>query len=808
MRSTELSTTGPDTSRYAGGAPRAPSCSGSFVSGPRQVSSAARPLDGRRSTAAGNHGQKLKMRLEDLDKELTARGLSLEVQALWHDYLEDGGSGNPELFLGWLHDRGEINTYTFSSLLSTSRLEIDHGGFSAWDPHAQDGSGRYQALGILGEGGMGQVNAVRDLRLKRNIAVKELLGKHAAKPETVARFFNEIQITAQLEHPNIVSVHALETERENPAYSMQLVHGRTLAEYLAETRAFFANGSKPGLEHSRGTRLGHFLTICGAVSYAHSRGVVHRDLKPDNIMIGGFNDVYLVDWGIAKLIGEQEPMGNPSASSELDQAVPATMAGQIRGTPTYMSPEQAHGDEVGPAGDQFALGLILYELVTLQRGRRGTGIQLLTQAGEGTYAPIEHMAADVNIPKELKLIIEKATAYHARDRYPDVSTLADDVRRHLRGHSTLVRPDNPWRKLLRLVGRHRETMVFLVISAFLAAGALTALNAHRVSRAAQIREHRLGIRLAAVAQQAAAADRYFLRLESLVTGLADSAHHLLTYARPSAEPTFTSHDFDQPPPTLDLIPGRRYSKPVSFEHAVYKLAPGIQPESVQADIQRLAPLRLHFRRLFLHSFQNPIGRRDPATVDTLLAEQGAPLVWAYVGLETGVHMAFPGGAGYPQSYDPRRRPWYRLGIESPLPSWGRPYIDALGQGLILPCVVAVPGSTDPGDEQPIGVAGIELTLDRVIDALLVNPALQDVHETYLLDSRGHIMVRTGSRGVAYSGGLHGNRALETEPLAVPKVLAAMQDHHTGHVELHGRLYVFHRLDALGWYLLVAGPSML
>lgn len=218
---------------------------------------------------------------------------------------------------------------------------------------------RYQARGLLGLGAMGEVHLCRDGWLGRDVAVKTVT-RDASAPDMRARFLREARIQGQLEHPSIVPVYDMGKDVDgNEFFTMKRVSGRTLSDVLED----LAVGDSDALssEFSRTKLLGIFRQVCLAIEYAHSRGVMHRDLKPANLMVGQFGEVYVLDWGLARVRavagGSFVPVDGVPASAS---------AGRILGTPGYMAPEQIESaDAADERADVYALGSILFEILTL-----------------------------------------------------------------------------------------------------------------------------------------------------------------------------------------------------------------------------------------------------------------------------------------------------------------------------------------------------------------------------------------------------------------------------------------------------------
>ena len=232
-----------------------------------------------------------------------------------------------------------------------------------------------------GQGGMGQVWLARDVDLNRHVAIKTLKEKFGRNQDAVARLLREAQITGQLEHPNVIRVYELATgsSDQRPYFSMQLVRGkRTLRAVIQEYHAACLEGAENPLEFRR--LLDAFVAICQALGYAHSRGVLHRDLKPHNVMIGRYGEAIVIDWGLAKFEAEIEPNLTVSQIVITEAGhVEETKSGQVLGTPGYMPPEQAAGqlDQVDVRSDIYGLGAILFDILTghsPHHDKRGKGM--------------------------------------------------------------------------------------------------------------------------------------------------------------------------------------------------------------------------------------------------------------------------------------------------------------------------------------------------------------------------------------------------------------------------------------------------
>jgi serine/threonine-protein kinase len=279
---------------------------------------------------------------------------------------------------------------------------------------------RYRDLGLIGVGGLGEVRRVHDSQLDRAIAMKVIRGDLLGNAEAVGRFVEEAHVSAQLQHPGIVPVHELGRMSDGRLYfTMKEVRGRTLTDVIGEFHHPEAS------EWTLRRLLDVFVKVSEAVGYAHARGVVHRDLKPDNVMVGAHGEVLVLDWGIAKLLATGDAVRGASPDTAAEGA---TRIGTIAGTAAYMSPEQAVGavDRVDARSDVYALGAILYEVLAGRRPYTGRGI--LGQVLAGRPAPLPP-----GIPDELQALVERAMAREPADRFADATAIAVEARAWLDG---------------------------------------------------------------------------------------------------------------------------------------------------------------------------------------------------------------------------------------------------------------------------------------------------------------------------------------------------------------------------------------
>jgi serine/threonine-protein kinase len=318
---------------------------------------------------------------------------------------------------------------------------------------------RYALTRLHATGGIGRVWLAHDQSLGRDVALKELRPERATRPELRARFLREARVTGQLEHPGVVPIYEVGRRPDDraPFYTMRFVRGRTLAEAIAAYHVRRLQGEAGPLE-LRGL-LTAFVGVCNAVGYAHSRGVIHRDLKPQNVVLGDYGEAIVLDWGLARIL--DAPDAEEVAQPPLDAGpeIAATMQGQALGTPAYMAPEQAEGrlDLFGPRTDVYGLGAVLYEILTGRPPYVGDDTTaLLRQVIHGE--PLRPRTAVERTPAALEAVCLKALAKRPSERYESAKELAAEVERWMADEPVAVYRERWPTRLGRWARRHKPVV--------------------------------------------------------------------------------------------------------------------------------------------------------------------------------------------------------------------------------------------------------------------------------------------------------------------------------------------------------------
>ncbi len=415
-----------------------------------------RLLDGLSSQHLKKHGGDIRKSLSALPLEATAR---------------ESVAGIGDLDLS-----ATLPAIPADPAATTSIVELGRAGDSAGEQEAGDGR-RFRILRPHAQGGLGAVFVALDQELHREVALKQILERHADDPGSRWRFLQEAEITGGLEHPGIVPVHGLGTDRNGrPYYAMRFIRGASLKQAIADFHGDEGLRSEPG-RRSLALRklLRRFTDVCNAVDYAHSRGVVHRDIKPSNIVVGKHGETLVIDWGLAKATGRDEagvkgderPLAPASASGSAE-----TAPGSALGTPSYMSPEQASGEleRLGPRSDVYSLGATLYCLLTNRPPFEGDVCDVIGAVRRGEFARPRQL--ETSIDPAVEAICLKAMALEPLARYPTARDLVEDIERWMADEAISAWREPLGRRARRWARRNRTAVWTLSVAMVVALGGL------------------------------------------------------------------------------------------------------------------------------------------------------------------------------------------------------------------------------------------------------------------------------------------------------------------------------------------------
>ena len=599
-----------------------------------------------------------------------------------------------------------------------------------------DKSGRhYKLLKVIAEGGFGRIFLAEDLILGRLVVIKSLKESHLARAESVRKFISEAKLTSQLDHPSIVPLFSLDTDSADGLHlAMQLINGITLKEYLEQAR-----GQEPVFgrryEHSLQPRLESFLKVCDAIEYCHSRGIVHCDLKPDNIMLGRHGEVYVMDWGIACPAGTDRK-------------------GHLDGTPAYMAPETLLNGTTDPKTDVFSLGMILNELVTLRSPVTGASArEVVEKITSGQFEPSRPRHSKQHISPALRAIIEKARAADPAERYPSAKELALDIRRYLFNEEVSARPDSLLQKLMRFMYRHRYATL-LTMAAILCASAVMALYGAKrqqslASGVTLEMLRRLKVQLMTERLATEIGSR-LLRIREQLNGLATS--QIIEQNAPDTSvdrsPFYLASDFapdaSNRPPDLVRIPF--YAREVSFGNAAYFKPDDMPREKLAPLVKQLRTSRRQGLTLIFDSMDSGNLRNfTPKTLLERFRKSGALLRRITYLMNDGTALRYPGM--YETKGDIRCSWLERRKENAGTTLWSPPYQDSSGHAVIA---CWMPLSRPDGTEA--GLLGFELCYHKLILPILRQARAEEFKISYYLtDNEGNLLYSSDDpefRGVA------------------------------------------------------------
>ena len=625
----------------------------------------------------------------------------------------------------------------------------------------------YERSEEIGSGGQARLFRGFDRHLRRMAAVKSLREEHGRNKELREKFIAEAMITAQLDHPAIVPVYSIHRDKHNNLHlAMKLIHGRPFQSYLADlVRHYERDGFSAQEEHkSLDYRLEIFLSVCDALEYAHNRNIMHCDLKPENIMIGEYHEAYLMDWGLARRI--DDPEYDPDSWQSPTY---------ITGTPRFLSPEALKGEHCDQRADIYAMGLILYEVVTLQFAYDGEDHRdTINRIRRGEMRPVTHRFG-YPIPVDLRKIILKAAAWDKEKRYQSMNEFSTDVRRFIRGEEVSANPDGLLGKLGRFGYRHRRLM-FITTLIMVALGAVAVsftlydrVKAGMVEKVrAEFREerdHELMRLLAGTLNVGRTFDRRIAKIEHDLSAITSEALLLLNadVRVPADEPVYSLSGMyrGKVPPNMVMAPG--FGHEVDIDHIFCHTAPGAKPANVDTRMRKLAMLRSVCLRAMIESRQDSkFSERNLPLLKQSVLNSGAPLISVYFGFRDGLFVVHPCDKTLPESYDHRQRPWYKERVDgsrtTTAPLWSSPYLSSDDSDMVLTCTL--PMIDDRGKFH--GVAAADVSLLRLVESLrsmgasggyLLEKSLVDGDGTVIADI-GENFLRESRRNYSKLGDEH------------------------------------------------------
>lgn len=610
-------------------------------------------------------------------------------------------------------------------------------------PHLQE---RFEILRKFAKGGQGIVSRAKDKLLRRIVAIKSLRPELLNREAIRKNFLQEALITAQLDHPTVVPIHAImQDDQKGLHLSMKLLQGETLHEYLDRVEESAKRGAASQWSFNARVKndLSTFLKICEGIRYAHNRHIIHCDLKPDNIMLGKYGEVYIMDWGLARLIHKDQDAPPPGGKIKLD------------GTPRFIPPEAYAGVPRDERADIFALGLILFEMITLRPGYDGGSIkEVVRQVRSGDRNPVVHRFG-FRIRKDLVAIIEKACAYDPSDRYQTVQEFTEDLQHFLNDEETEALPDNYPRWFSRYLRHNIKMVVILALAGWVSALLVSLRSIQKQERTNQDNIQQTRTTVEALQQEnlrqqyqelcGSITDTNCYNSQRITYQLQSYANHLQFLALQAATclqnppqdginsgiPVYAVPDFPQKEAVYSSVLERN----IGLDFCTYFVPEEQDDEKARKEVDQLKPLTPLLQHLVLASNYPSLvipPEIAPQDLRKQCADMGMPIIQAYIATENShVQLCYPGHNTYRNSYDNHDRLWYQLARKNAAarnyePMLGLPYLDDTTGFVSLNCTVPIVGKNG----EFLGACSLKMKVEAFEHLIRHTPEVKDYELEY------------------------------------------------------------------------------
>jgi eukaryotic-like serine/threonine-protein kinase len=659
----------------------------------------------------------------------------------------------------------------------------------------KDVNENYELKDKFSEGAQGIISTAFDKSLKRHIVVKSLkvseADEHARKDESL--FVSEARIMAQLDHPSIIPLYGLHSGNESKLHlAMKHIHGKTLKQYLEDIVTLYEREGIEKFDEKRSisTRIEYLVKVCEAIDYAHCKGVIHRDIKPENIMIGNYGEVYVMDWGLACLDDPEAFSGDEIAAHSKKELV---------GTPCYIAPELIRGEECSPQSDVFSLGMILFEIVTLQRAVSGNTVsEVLKNIINWNYNSFKHRFLKNKLSDDLKAIVAKAICDSQSQRYKSAKDMAKDLKLYLMREETTARPDNIFRKYIRAMVNHKliTSVVVMSILMVLAASTIYSLYTQNVLIIEQkVREDMLADFQGYASQRANRMERMFFYFKTQLSNAATQAGYFLSSkVVPETRDYLDMNAFLSPSTApVDYVYSPAYGVKMSLDYAVLKK--GIDSKPEDKINKRIIALTKTYKHIMFSSDMD-FADKSKSVIKKIIINKGAPLIWIFMGLKNGSMFSYP-GKPYAKGYDPRMRPWYKDALKQKQKiAWAEPYKCIVSSKIVISCTQRV------YNEKNIfqGVVAMDISLNY-IQKHIFNKKAGSVLKEYLLNKKSKVILSSDFEDKNARTSKRATLVLKKFPFYEELQDAIKEENVQFEAERHGMKYIFalHKFPSLGYY---------